>query len=88
MKKFDPFVSYRLSPKESQQISRPPANKLTRTGLIPLPNMATNLTIWTTIGIVIGALAILPSIMGLFGKNKFVVNGKVRRKGLPISSLV
>jgi len=38
--------------------------------------MATTLNIWTIVAILLGALAILPSIMVLFGKNKFDVNGK------------
>lgn len=40
--------------------------------------MATTLNIWTAVAILLGALTVLPSIMGLFGKNKFDVNGKVR----------
>lgn len=39
--------------------------------------MATALYIWTALGILIGAAAVLPLIMGLFGRNKFDVNGKV-----------
>ncbi|KAK0116524.1 3-dehydrosphinganine reductase [Cadophora gregata] len=37
---------------------------------------ALDLGAWTIASIVVGFLAILPSIMGLFGKNKFDVNGK------------
>ena len=47
--------------------------------------MALDLGIWTIASVVVGFLVLIPSIMGLFGKNKFDVNGKVRRK--PISSL-
>jgi 3-dehydrosphinganine reductase len=40
--------------------------------------MATTLSYWTIASIVIGLLALFPSIMGFFGKNKFDVKGKVR----------
>ena len=50
--------------------------------------MATTLNIWTIVAIVLGALAVLPSIMGLFGKNKFDVNGKVNPVLPQLPSLV
>jgi 3-dehydrosphinganine reductase len=40
--------------------------------------MDANISYWTIGSIVIGFLLILPSIMGLFSKNKFDVKGKVR----------
>jgi 3-dehydrosphinganine reductase len=43
----------------------------------PKVNMATNINSWTVIGALLGALVLIPSIMGLFSKNKFNVNGKV-----------
>lgn len=33
---------------------------------------------WTIVSLFVGFLALLPTIMGLFSKNKFNVNGKVR----------
>merc|ERR1711939_1036284 len=38
--------------------------------------MALDLGIWTIASVVVGFLVLIPSIMGLFGKNKFDVNGK------------
>jgi 3-dehydrosphinganine reductase len=40
--------------------------------------MAAALSYWTIASIVVGVLVLLPSIMGLFSKNKFDVKGKVR----------
>lgn len=39
--------------------------------------MDANINYWTIGSVVIGFLLVLPSIMGLFSKNKFDVNGKV-----------
>jgi 3-dehydrosphinganine reductase len=39
--------------------------------------MDINLNYWTLGSIALGFLLVLPSIMGLFGKNKFDVKGKV-----------
>ena len=39
--------------------------------------MADAVNYWTIAGIIIGLLVLLPSIMGLFGGNKFNVKGKV-----------
>ena len=47
------------------------------TGALSFFNMALNSNYWTTGGIIIGLLVLLPTIMGFFGKNKFDVKGKV-----------
>lgn len=44
--------------------------------------MSLDLGIWTIVSLVVGLLVTIPSIMGFFGKNKFDVKGKVRRKAL------
>jgi 3-dehydrosphinganine reductase len=40
--------------------------------------MADSLSWWAAVGILVGALILVPTIMGLFGGNKFDVQGKVR----------
>jgi hypothetical protein len=50
-------------------------------------NMADTLNYWTIASIIIGLLVLLPSIMGLFGGNKFDVKGKVCWKPLDHFSL-
>ena len=50
--------------------------------------MASTLGYWTIASIVVGLLALLPSIMGLFSKNKFNVKGKVRGQLPNLVSLV